>query len=268
MAKLVNAVPDGSIYIDNTRGQLTIIGWDKPQISVAGELDDSARKLVFKQKGRKALIKVLMRGGRHTGHGSELTVHVPKASSIRFKGVDTAFYLSGLQGRIDGHTINGSLTVKDVQAQMKLSSVSGKVDVSQSSGQAMVESVSGKVKFSGAFEQAKLRSMSGNIMANINQMRHIKIENVSGHTVVDGNLMNNAKVELNSVSGDIHYQAKGELNAECEVASQFGGRILNSLTGDKAHKTMLHQRKLNFVSGDGSGKLVMNTVSGSVTLDK
>ena len=99
-------------------------------------------------------------------------------------------------------------------------------------------------------------------------MTRLMIENVSGDTLINGQLLDRAQVELTSVSGDIHYTGAGELNANCNIASQFGGKIINFLTEDRAWSERMNERKLSFVSGDGSGKLVMNTVSGSVTLDK
>ncbi len=266
--RTMEVAPSGSLYIDNTRGQLIVEGWDKPQIQLQGELDDSARKLIFKRKGNKSMIKVVMKGMSHRGHGSELKVFIPRDTRVRFRGVDTDYIVKDLNARVEGHTINGDLTVKNVHGKINLSSVSGEVKVVKSSGLTRVESVSGKVNLSGEFKEARLKSMSGNIMVNIDQTMKLKVENVSGDTAINGYLKSNANIHLNSVSGSIHYKAAGEFNGKCQIASQFGGKIHNELTEDKPWGELLEQRKLKFVSGDGSGMLVMNTVSGSVTLDK
>ena len=266
--RTLDVQPNGTLYIYNTRGQLQIEGWDKSQIQVVGELDDSAKQLVFKTKGAKALIKIPLERGHQRGHGSDLKVFVPRQTQVRFKGVNTNYYFSGLEAKLEGHTINGNLMVKQVHADMMLSSVSGAVKVYDSSGKAVMESVSGKLNLSGKFDKAHLKSMNGNILANIDAIEVLKVENVSGNTAINGELQNNAKVKLNSVSGDIRYVAKGEFTGECEVASKFGGVISNFLTKDKPWKEKLQQRKLKFVSGDGTGKLLMNTVSGSVILEQ
>ena len=259
---------NGTLYIYNTRGQLEIKGWNKPQIQMQGNLDDAAKKLVFKRKGHKALIKVLLDRGHQVGHGSDLKIFVPRQTQVYFKGINTDYSISNLDAKLEGHTINGNLMVKQVHADMMLSSVSGKVKVVESSGEALIESVSGKLSFSGDFDKVHLKSMNGNIMANIDAIDNLKVENVSGDTAINGDLQNNAKVKLNSVSGNIRYIAKNEFTGECEVASQFGGIIKNHLTKDKPWQEKLQQRKLKFVSGDGTGKLLMNTVSGSVSLEQ
>ena len=40
-----------SVNIENLRGKVTVIGWDKDTISVEGELEDDAEGLIFKKKG-------------------------------------------------------------------------------------------------------------------------------------------------------------------------------------------------------------------------
>ena len=266
--RTIEVASNGSLYIDNTRGQLIVEGWDKPQIQLQGELDDSAKKLIFKRKGNKSMIKVVMKGMSHGGHGSELKVFIPRDTRVRFNGVDTDYLVKNLNARVQGQTINGDLTLKNIHGKINLATVSGKVKIFKSSGLVKVESVSGKVSLSGAFKEARLTSMSGNIMANIDQTMKLRVENVSGDTAINGYLKSNANIHLNSVSGNIHYTSKGKFNGECQIASQFGGKIHNKLTEDKPWSELLQQRKLKFVSGDGSGRLVMNTVSGSVTLDK
>ncbi|MFT5163177.1 MAG: hypothetical protein ACI9FJ_001762 [Alteromonadaceae bacterium] len=269
MVDLSLKVPDsGLLLIDNTRGVVTVTGWDKTEVLLQGELDDSARELIFKTKGHKTLIKVVMDGMSHHGDNSVLKVFMPKNLKLRFKGVDTSFNLSNLTNRVEGQTINGDLKLDNIHSKMKVSSVSGHIDVSNSSGRAQIESVSGEVVLSGQFSKAKVNSMTGKVMANIDHIKVLKIENVSGNTVINGSLQNKAYVKLTSVSGNIHYKSKGQLNAACNIASQFGGKIINFLTEDRPWSERMEEQKLHFVSGDGSGKLVMNTVSGSVTLDK
>ena len=264
----LEADKSGSLFIDNIRGSVIIKGWDKPQIQLKGELDDSAKKLVFKRKGHKALIKVMMKGMSHGGQGSNLQVFIPRNTHLRFRGVDTSFHISDLTSMVEGKTINGSLIVSNVHAKMNISSVSGKVKVNQSSGIARIESVSGEVDFAGKFTDANIRTMSGDISANINGINKLRVKNGSGFTSVQGALLDDADVKLVSISGDIMYRSQGKLNAKCEVASRFGGRIENKLTKDKPRKEKMTQQKLEFTSGDGSGKLVMNTLNGSVTLEK
>lgn len=262
------AEKNGSIYIENVRGTLKISGWDKPLITVKGELDDSARQLVFKTKGRKAIVKVAMKGMNAKGHGSDLEVFVPHNSKLRFKGVDTDYHVSGLEAKIEGQSIKGDIVLEDIHGKMRMSVVSGQIKVHKSSGKLIAESVNGQLEYDGAFTKAALRSMSGKIVANIAQTEKLHANSASGDILVNGYLRSNADIKLNSVNGDIQYTSDGKFNGECEVASKFGGKISNKLTEDKPWSESMKQQKLKFVSGDGSGKLVMHTVSGNISLEK
>lgn len=266
--KTIDAPEVTSVFVQNVRGEFKVIGWDQAKIQVQGTLDDSAERLVLKAKGKKALIKVEMEGLIHRGRGSNLIVHVPKDIKLRFKGVDTNYHIEKIDGKVDGKTIKGDLNASNLHGKIQLSSVSGTVKVAQSSGVAKIESVSGKVALTGKYEYARVKSMSGPVMVNIDNTDKLKIKSVSGDIAVEGKLRPKADVYLKSVTGNIYYTASGEFNGTCEVASQFGGNIDNQLTTDKPFKEKLQQRKLKFVSGDGSAKLVMNTISGNVTLDR
>ena len=124
------------------------------------------------------------------------------------------------------------------------------------------------VDFSGDFEQAFIKSMSGDITADISGTNKLTIKNISGDTQINGHVKSQSQIKLSSVSGDILYKVTGDLNAECEVVSQFGGEISNQLTDDLPLDGNLDKKTLSFISGDGSGKLNMNTVTGSVLIEK
>ena len=45
--KSLAAPQDAVVSINNTRGEVTVRGWDQALVSVKGELDDLAQELVF-----------------------------------------------------------------------------------------------------------------------------------------------------------------------------------------------------------------------------
>jgi DUF4097 and DUF4098 domain-containing protein YvlB len=258
----------GSLSINIPRGLVTINGWDKPEVMVKGELDDMSNRLIFETKKDKTFIKLDTQGQQTWGDYSVINIYMPKQLKLRFKGIDTTFTVTDAMTDIEGKSINGNLMVNKSQGKIKLSVVSGDVKVSESSGFIRVESVSGAVDFSGSFQQAYLKSVSGEIIANISGTDKLIIKNVSGDTQITGQVKDKAVLTLSSVSGNILYKADGALNAECTVVSQFGGDIDNQLTDDKPIEGRLNKKTLSFISGEGSGKLNMKTVNGSVFIEK
>ena len=259
---------DGKVFVEIPRGLVNIQGWNKQEIMVQGELEDTAKALIFKTKKDKTLIKINTERQQHWGDASVLKIFIPQHTSLHFKGIDTSFVISKLNKHIEGKSINGDLKVHESHGKMKLSVVSGNIKVAESSGLIKIESVSGDIDFSGKFEEAYLKTMAGDITADISGLDKLTLKNISGETQIRGQVKKEAELKLTSVSGEIVYMASSELNAECEMVSQFGGEITNHLTDDLPVDGNLHKKTLNFISGDGSGTLSMNSVTGSVTILK
>ena len=264
----INIENSEKLFIDVTRGIVKVTTWDKPEITIKGELDDTVTNLIFKNKGHKTLIKAKTSAGEHWGDSSILQVFVPKSTAIYFDGVDTTYDFNNIAAGISGETISGDVKVKSSHSKIYLSSMSGNIQVEDSSGKAQIKSVSGDIKIQGYFDKAAVKSMSGDISSTIDNINELLIKNVSGKINVAGQLKPEATVKLASVSGNIKYHAEGELNAECELATQFGGKIENTLTADTAKKSMMQKQELNFISGDGSGKLMISTISGAISLNE
>lgn len=258
----------GIVFIEIPRGLVKIQGWEKQVVMIQGELDDTTKQFVFKTKNDKTLIKIDTQGQHQWGDSSVLNIFMPQQLQLHFQGIDTFFSITKLNNHIEGKSISGDLIVKNSHGKIRLSSVSGDLTLVQSSGSTKLESVSGMVNFSGDYEQAFVKSMSGNITAEVSGTDKLMIENISGGTQISGSVKNQAELKLSSVSGGIFYKVKGSLNAECDVVSQFGGEINNQLTNDLPLDGNLRKKTLSFVSGDGSGKLSMNTINGSVSIEK
>ena len=259
---------NGLIYIDIPRGHIKVVGWDKEEVMVQGELDDTSKQLTFTNQQEKTLIKLNTEEKKYWGDASELTIFMPKTSLLRFKGIDTGFDVSKLISDIEGKTISGDLTVSKSTGKITLSVVSGDVKILQSSGLAKIQSVSGMVDFSGDFEQVFIKSMSGGVKADISGAEKLALKSVSGDLKVTGLVKSNAQIKLTTVNGDISYRVVNGLDAKCELMSQFGGDIDNQLTDDLPTEASLHKKTLSFVSGQGLGTITMNTVTGSITIKK
>jgi hypothetical protein len=263
----------GHLFIDIDRGSVEVRGWDKSEILVRGELDNDSQTVLFKNKAEKTLIKIKMsetshRGNAHSSDGNELEVFVPQKTQVHFKGIDTDFNIADLDAGIEGKTINGELLINNVHTSIKVSSISGDIKVTESHGIAYVESIQGDTSIIGTFEDVKLRSVTGDIWADITEISKLDTDNVSGYTKVLGTLKKGAQVKMTGVNGDLHYESSGVLNAECEVSSRMGGEIVNNLSADRPKLSNRKQQRLSFVSGDGSGTLMMKTINGTASIEQ
>ena len=85
----IEAKANGEVVIVNHRGKVDLIGWDRHEVSVVGELDDLTENFIFERDGDRVRILVKMKRLQPWGDGSDLTIHVPAASQLRFRGVST-----------------------------------------------------------------------------------------------------------------------------------------------------------------------------------
>lgn len=269
----IKVPPTGHLFIDNDLGSVEVQGWDKSEILVIGELGNESQKVLFKNKGEKTLIKIKIgetshRGNARSSDENELKVFVPQNIQVHFKGIDTNYSITGMKAGVEGNTINGELLISNVHTSIKVSSISGDIKVTESSGIAYVETVQGDASIIGIFEDVKLRSVTGDVWADITEIDKLSTDNVGGDTKVLGHLKKDAQVKMTSVQGDLIFQASGILNAECKVASQFGGEIVNNITTDLPKRSHIQHQQLNFVSGNGSGTLVIQTINGTINIEQ
>jgi hypothetical protein len=266
VVKTLTVEKSGTVYVNVSRGLVKIIGWDKSEVLLKGEIDDSVENVVFKNHGKKTLVKIVSEGKKHWGDSSILKLFIPHDSHLHFKGVDTTFKVSDLTNGMEGRSIRGDLIVSQVVPKIVASSVSGMIKVSNSAGKARIESVNGQVDFSGDFYDVLIKSMSGDVQADLSDIDKLEIKSISGDIELIGHLKNEALVKLKSVSGDISYDAPEYLDAECELTSQFGGDIHSDYTDDLPESSMFEKKSLNFVSGNGSSELIIHTISGAINI--
>ena len=118
------AEPSGIVRIHCTRGDLKIVGWDRAEIQVDGELDDLADRLIFVVQGDDTLIRVEMpETDVNWGDGSDLVVHVPNNSRLNVEAVSTDVKVSGVQGAIAVRTASGDVRARKFGAATRINTM-------------------------------------------------------------------------------------------------------------------------------------------------
>lgn len=277
-----------SVNIENLRGKVTVIGWDKDTISVKGELEDDAEGLIFKQRGSSIKIKVEL--DKHNNNywgsnekGSSLTIHMPKNIRVSFDGVSSDIDFENLHASAEGKTVSGDINAKNLSERVELISVSGDIDSKNLSGKVSLSSVSGSIRDRQSSGRLKLRVVSGEIDAQ-STAKEVLIENVSGDIEVSlsdidelivsnvsgdfsGSLSlnDNGAVKMSSVSGSLALTLQKGVSASFRLSANAGGDILNEITDQKAKEARYGpSSKLSFETGSASANVRASTVSGDI----
>jgi DUF4097 and DUF4098 domain-containing protein YvlB len=277
-----------SVNIENLRGKVTVIGWDKDIITVKGELEDDAEGLIFKQKGSSVKIKVELENHNNNfwgnnEKGSILTIHMPKNIRVSFDGVSSDLNFENLHASAEGKTVSGDINAKNLSERVELISVSGDIDSKNLSGKVSLSSVSGSIRDRQSSGRLKLRVVSGEIDAQ-SAAKEVFIENVSGDIEValseidelivsnvsgdfSGSLSLNesGEVKMSSVSGRLALKLQKDVQASFRLSANAGGDIINKITDQKAIEAKYGpSSKLRFETGNASANVRASTVSGDI----
>lgn len=240
---------DGVVDIENVRGAVTLIAWDKTEVQVKGTLDSEAKRLVFTHSGASTQIKVEVPDNLKSGEGSVLTIYVPKASRVKTQFVSTDLKASGLRGGLQSHSVSGNLLLKDVSGRVELNAVSGDITAELASENVQASTVSGDLT-----------------ITSREAVRELSLNTVSGDIDVNAELGEGAQVKGASVSGDVSLRMNKNSDAVFSLRTAAGGGIRNGLSAHKADKGMIGDEELEFTLGSGKGSVDINTVSGELAL--
>ena len=275
-----------TISIENLSGEVSIIGWDKPTVTVKGELDDKAERLIFEKSGNRINIKVeLPHRGSWSSKGSELTIHMPSNIRMNFESVSSDVELQNLSNDITVKTVSGDIKATKLNENIELSSVSGTIKTSQlsgkvnlstvsgdiddekSSGRLRLQAVSGEIKSDSKANEVFVNNISGNTKLQLTQVDEFKISTVSGDIEVSLFLLPNGVVKASSVSGEIELDFQNDIAADFRLKASAGGDLINKLTKQKANRAKYGpSAKLYFQTGNANSSVRVSTVSGDVVV--
>ncbi len=278
---------DGLVRIQIVRGELEVIGWEKPSVQVTGMLDERMEEFIFNADGGATRIEVkLPRVHRGGSEGSDLRVYIPSRSRLNISGVATDVSARGVDGSIEVgvvsgdielkggtdrvilQTVNGDIDIRDSSGRIRVKTVSGDIESYNTEGDSRYGSVSGDLLVENGGSDLDLESVSGNVEVERTRFSRINGHSVSGDIRINGGLMQGGSLEFDNVSGSIRVELGGEIDARFDLESGSGS-IRNRLTDDKPESSKyIRDKTLRFSVGDGSGVVILNTRSGDISISK
>ncbi|GAA6150949.1 DUF4097 family beta strand repeat-containing protein [Pseudoteredinibacter isoporae] len=286
--KTLDAESDGRVYIDNMRGNITIIGWDKNQVKVSGELDDEAEGYEFERQGQRVVFEVDMPRGnyRNKSRGSELTFHIPKNSKLFGEGVLVDFEISDIHGGSIVETVNGSIKAESLSEEIRLETINGHVSTENLSGQIEIQSINGGIEDRNSSGTLEIKTVNGPIsshtdapvieLESVNSVIELESKEVSDLRIQTANaranitidkLLPNADVSIDSVSGRITLNLDADVSADFSLRNHAGGRIKNQLSDQEAVRPQYGPgRSLDMTLNNGSADVRITSVSARIEL--
>jgi DUF4097 and DUF4098 domain-containing protein YvlB len=271
----VAAESRGSVEIVNTSGRVSVTGWDRPEVTVTGTLEEGVERLEVSSSGGKTVIRVIQRKSspaRWKSGEAVLDIRVPTESRLNVAVVSADLDLRQLRGEQILSTVSGDvdaelgaeaaartvsgdlrLAAKAATRRLEISTASGDVKVSGSAGgRVEVRTVSGDAEFAlGSVTDAEFKSVSGNLALRLalEPTGRLAVESVSGTVDIDFASPPAARFQLRSFSGGIDLcPGVRPKTSAADGGDPFAG-----------------QRR-EFQSGDGQGRVEVQTMSGDIKL--
>ncbi len=262
-----SAAADALVEIENPAGSIRVIGWDRAEVMVTGQLGTGASGLDFTGSGGRIRVGVDTERNPH-GVISSLEVHVPARSRLQIESFAGSISVSEVSGTVKAETVNGSITVSGQAREIHAESVNGSVEVTGASKDTQVESVNGSVTVHGASGDLQASTVNGRLEVSGGTFSRAHLETVSGSLSFEGALTSSATLEAETVSGSVVLALPSGVAADFSL-STFSGSVDNAF-GPPATRMGRHtpEKELEFSTGGGGANVSVHTLSGSITLRK
>jgi DUF4097 and DUF4098 domain-containing protein YvlB len=261
---------DARIEIQNMAGSTKIVGWDRDEVAVTGELGAGAQDVDISGNKRRIQIEVEVEGNPNDVR-SDLEIHVPRASRIEVDSHSADVTVSDTTGALHVESMSGNIVVTSGSTEVYAESVTGNITLSLSGATSHIhaEAVNGSVKIQGAGGELEASTVNGNVDVVGGSLQQGHIETVSGSIRFEGDVTGEAELSVETVSGSVDLAFPEKVSADFEI-STFSGDIDNELSTEEAHYTSRHtsEKELSFSVGKGTGKVTAKSLSGSVRIRK
>ncbi|CAB0151976.1 hypothetical protein PSI9734_02330 [Pseudidiomarina piscicola] len=274
------------VSLENMRGEVEIVGTDDNLAKVSGRLDEYATGLTFERDGNNLTIRVDMpkRGNFSGQQGSALRVELPRRAELHVTGVSSDFTVYNFSSQVRVNTVSGDIRAESLEGQLRLSTVSGDVqsrklagvialksvsgdvvDHASTASSASYTSTSGDVEVSTQAQEVTAESVSGDVEMELGAVMSLQIKSVSGDVSAQLQLLEQGRIEANSVSGNVELAFVGALDATLSADVSGGGTIINKLNDAQARESEWGVgANLETKLGNGAGHIELSTMSGDI----
>jgi hypothetical protein len=262
------ATPNGQVEISNTAGSVVVTGWGRNEVEVTGELGGGAERLEFAAADGITRIKVIYPKQSHHGGSTDLIVKVPSSSSVSVNTVSADIRAEGLTGSQRLQSVSGNIDSVAAAEDVECKSVSGDVRIAGSGKKGMltVTTVSGNATVSNVAGEVNGNTVSGDLQIAMNDASRSRLRSTSGDVGLKGKLASDARLDFESISGDVTLDLAGPVGADFDVSS-FNGDI-NNCFGPQPVRTSEYApgQELRFREGSGAARVRIKTLNGDISV--
>jgi len=264
--KRTEADPAGTVEISNTAGTVVVTGWDRNEVEVTGELGKGTERLDFTKGDKVTRIKVVLPNRPFKVDSTDLIVKVPTGSTLSINTVMADIGVQAVSGTQRLQSVSGNMRTETGGEDLECRTVSGDVTIAGSGKKGLVSitTVSGDATATRLAGEVNGSTVSGDFTLGVGATTRSRLRSTSGNLTLQGSLAPDARVDIESISGDVRLDLVGKTGADFDVSS-FSGEI-RPCFGPKPVRTDEYApgKEWRFQEGDGSARVRIKTLSGDV----
>lgn len=268
ISKSLPADAKGEVEIVNVAGMVVVSAWDRAEVQVDADLGSNVERLDFRSDGQRTYIKVVLPRGGNSG-SSDLNIKVPKDSGLIINTVSADQVIKGVRGSQRLQAVSGGIDTEFGPGETELKSVSGDIRArGDGKGAVRATSVSGDLQITRGGPEIDLNTVSGDMTVVLDRLDRGRIKTTNGDLNLTATLGDAARIEAEAINGDLHFNLRGQVNAEFDIET-FNGDIDNCF-GPKPSRSREYGpgNELRFTEGKGDGRVRVKTLNGGVMICK
>ena len=262
---LVAFAKGGTVDLGLIAGNIIVRSWTRPEVQIHATLEQGR----IESEISSARITLGTRSGRNIGDG-RFELQVPVGTRVIARTTSGDIRVTGVKAPVEARSTSGDIEVEDVAGKVSIESVSGDVRGRKFAGDVHAMAVSGDVELDGITGDIQAGSVSGTISLMNATSKDVRVETVSGDVSYDGSIERTGRYEFKAHSGELHVTipdgSAASLSLETfngELQSDFPITIQPSSAGSRRTS-----RRIDFALGGGGARVVLETFSGNITLEK
>ncbi|MDQ2666933.1 MAG: DUF4097 family beta strand repeat-containing protein, partial [Gemmatimonadota bacterium] len=256
----------GALTVSCPGGEVTVTASDRNEIKVRARTENGSIR--FTSNGSRATLETA--SGRGCSDG-RFDITVPAGTRLSASTWSGSVGVRGVHGEIEIRAQSGDITVRDAGDRVDVESLSGDVNIIGVKGETKVNTISGGVELSGARGDVTAETVSGDVTLRDIIAKQVRVHNTSGDISFIGSILDGGRYEFNTHSGELTIGLPADTGAELSISTFSGGIESDFPITLKAgaHGIGASQAKrLNFTLGRGTARIVAESFSGDITLQR
>lgn len=256
----------GSLTVSCPGGAVIVTGSDRNEIKVRARTESGAIR--FSSNGTRATLEPASGRGCSDGH---FEVTVPAGTRLTASTWSGSVSIRGVHGEIEARAQSGDVQVRDAGDRLDVESLSGEVSIVGVKGETKVNTISGGIEVSAARGDVTAETVSGDVELRDVIAKQIRVHTTSGEVGFNGPILDAGRYEFNTHSGTITLGLPADIGAELSVSTFSGGiesEFPITLKAGEHGIGSAQAKRLNFTLGRGTARIVAETFSGDITLQR